>query len=172
MLKEVVKTLGETPQKSRNTIGFFNIGTGFSPNDRMYGYYMDKQCQGKGIGSKTIRVCTHFVMQFHQNASHTLTLIPKKSVGKPQQIDIKKTYFSGVLSATCDSDNPSSFIPLTKAGLTELPAETIAKRGFTEYVKSKVQVNEETQEMKDVTKRYLELTWDQFKENEAKGMYK
>lgn len=171
-LQEVVKTPALTPQKTHNTIGFFNIGSGFSANDRMYGYYMDKGCQGKGIGSKAVKVSTHFVMQFHQNASHTLTITPKKSVGKPYQAEVKKTYFSGNVSATCDTDNLSSFIPLTKAGLVELSAEAIEKKGFTNNVKSKIQINEETGEMKDITKRYLEMTWDQFKENEAKGMYK
>ncbi len=172
VLKEVSKISGEVEQKSCKTLGFFNVGNGFTTNDRMYGYYMDPDFHGKGIGSVAINVCTHFVMQFHQNASGTLTVQQNKD--QEDIINIGKTRFPGVLCATCDPDNPRSYQPLIKAGLTEILPEGIEERGYSEKIKSKIQVSNRNGDivMQDTVKRYLELTWANFNLNEENGLYK
>jgi hypothetical protein len=176
VLKKVIKVKGEMPSEPPETLGLFNVGTGFKENDRMFGFYTNPGRQleeghyenwGNGLGSVAVKILTHFVMQFHENAPGALTIQTKKNE-VPQNITTKKTRFSGVLSATSDSDNSRSVNPLVKAGLRKLSTEEIEEKGVSEEVKTMIQVGEEKIQ---TIKNYYELTWEEFKENEEKGLY-
>lgn len=180
VLKKVNNVKGEVPSKFYETLGLFNVGTGFKENDRMFGYYTDPGRQleetevnaqnrpssqvhyenwGNGVGNAVINILTHFTMQFHENAPGFLTIHAKK--GESPQISFSRT-------PTADSDNSRSANPLINAGLKQLSTEDIEKKGFAEEVKTTIQVGEERVQ---TIKNYYELTWVEFKENEAEGLY-
>lgn len=188
VLKKVTKIKEETLSKSYETLGLFNLGTGFGQSDRMFGYYTDPGRQleeteavaqgrpsnqvhyenwGNGVGNTVIKIMTHFVMQFHEKAPESLTVHSKKS-DPSQIIPVSRARFRGVLSATTDLDNSRSSTPLINAGLRKLSTEEIEDKGFSNAVKATIEVD--GQKMPTI-KSYYELTWEEFKENEAKGVY-
>ena len=188
VLRKIIKTSGGNPSKSYKVLGLLNIGAGFKPEDRQYGYYIDPgrklteeeiktqgrlqghshyENWGRGIGGAAVKVSTHFVMLFHENGPKTITLQPKKSTNS-MLIPIQKKRFSGVLSSTVYPDNTRSIITLSKAGLRKLSYEEVEARGFSKDVKSIIKIDEST---KEIVKDYYELTWEEFKKNEENGLY-
>jgi len=149
VLKRMTKTHNETPTKTYEILGFFNVGVGFKPEDRQYGYYIfpgrqlnehEANAQGRpqgrihfenwgeGLASTTATIQAHFVMQFHEQAPGKLILYPKKGV--EQTVDIQRTRFSGVLSGTCDPDNIASRRTMENSGLRKRSIKDIEARGI------------------------------------------
>lgn len=161
-------------KKSYQVMGLYNIGVGFAEDDRQFGIYInpDQRLEkddaihrgrpaefeehyenlGTGLGSKAMKVATHFVMSFHEKAPGLLYVN-----GNPIQHNRQK--FSGVLSATADPDNTRGKALISKVGMKKLPPDEVESLGYKNHLKYNLpQESGGTEVIKD----YWTLTWNDY----------